>query len=118
MVVLTRKDIRAMRRNNIKVTAKQERDLLELLGHEAFEDGDRYCYSEQDIHEQTRIYLRDHPDVDPVGEEDMKRRTLWLESLEKKDKSQSSKINDLPLNTKRRGPQKGRRPFLSSRKGA
>jgi hypothetical protein len=104
MVVLTRKDIRAMRRNYIKVTAKQERDLLKLLGHEAFEDGDRYCYSEQDIYEQTRIYLRDHPDVDPIEEEEMERRILWLESLEKKDKSQSSNINDLALNIKRRGP--------------
>jgi hypothetical protein len=114
MVVLTRKDIRAMRQNYIKVTVKQERELLKLLGHEPLEGGDRYCYSEQDIYEQTRIYLRDHPDVDPVEEEDMKRRTLWLESLEKKDKSQSSNINDLTLNTKKRGLREGRRPSLPS----
>jgi hypothetical protein len=117
MVVLTRKDIREMRRNYIKVTAKQERELLKLLGHEPLEDGDRYCYSEQDIYEQTRIYLRDHPDVDPVEEEEMKRRILWLEGLEKKDKSQNGNINDLALNTQREGPRKGRRSSLTSRKG-
>jgi hypothetical protein len=60
MAVLTRKGIREMRRNYIKVTAKQERELLKLLWHEPLEDGDLYCYSEQDIYEQTRIYLRDH----------------------------------------------------------
>ena len=127
MVVLRKKDILEMRRNCIKVTAKQERELLKLLGHEALEDGELYCYSEQDIYEQTRIYLRDHPDVNPVEEEDMRRRRLWFESLEKKDelhafrgdsKDQSSNANDSTLNTKRRKPRKGKRPSLPSQKGA
>jgi uncharacterized Zn finger protein len=90
MGVLTRKDIREMRRNCIKVTSRQERELLKLWGHEPLEDGERYCYSEQDIYEQTRRYLSEHPDVDTAEEEDIKRRTLWLESLKKKEESQRS----------------------------
>jgi hypothetical protein len=41
--------------------------------------------------------------VEPVEEEDVKRRTLWIESVKEKYKSQSSNINDLALNTKKRG---------------
>ena len=46
------------------ITEEQERGLLELLGSEP---GDGYEYSEQDIAEQLRKYLRDHPPLQPVA---------------------------------------------------
>jgi hypothetical protein len=87
MTILTRKMIREMRLNFVKITKKQERELLKLLGSESAED--KICYSDQDIYEQTRIYLRDNPDQEPWEKEYLQKTTEWLEGLSKKEKKQN-----------------------------
>jgi hypothetical protein len=62
-MVLTKKMIRDLREHAfMEITAKQERELLRLLGGK--EVWGEYCFTEQDIYEQTRIYLRDNPDTE------------------------------------------------------
>lgn len=58
-MILTKRHIRRLREKGfMRITEDQERGLLELLGSDP---GTGHVYSEQDIAEQLRKYLRDHP---------------------------------------------------------
>lgn len=64
-MVLTKRAIQRLREESFMcITEEQERGLLELLGTEPDEG---YIYSDQDIAEQLRKYLRDHPTPQEKG---------------------------------------------------
>jgi hypothetical protein len=64
-MILTKRDIRFLReRCFVRITEEQERGLLDLLG---IEPGEGYVYTEQDIAEQIRKYLQNHPTPDEKG---------------------------------------------------
>lgn len=58
-MILTKRSIRRLREKGfMRITEEQELGLLELLGSDPCAG---YFYSEQDIAEQLRKYLMEHP---------------------------------------------------------
>jgi hypothetical protein len=67
-MLLTKKDIQRYRRHSfIKITAQQEKGLLDLLG---IDPGDCYDYTEQDIYQQMVNYLNENPAPEEDSESD------------------------------------------------
>lgn len=63
-MIITKKYIRELQEKSfVKISKEAEEILLEQLGHEPelHEEGHQYIYTEQDLWEQARKIIREHP---------------------------------------------------------